>query len=81
MLLLVKEARFCDDSANVGRDSDVDSDSDGESKLSTLIRNSYIMIGLLAIVLIMLLSTTLIAIAKGMFKGKAKYKTLPKHDY
>ena len=58
-----------------------DSDSDGESKLSTLIRNSYIMIGLLAIVLIMLLLTTLIAIAKGMFKGKAKYKTLPKHDY
>ena len=30
MLLLVKEARFCDDSTNVGRDSDVDSDSDGD---------------------------------------------------
>lgn len=49
--------------------------------MNTLIRNSYIIIGLLGVVLVMMLMVTLIGLTKGLFKGKPKYKGLPKHDY
>ena len=54
---------------------------DNDGKLGVLIRNSYIVMGLVGIGLLLLLLLVILAISMGMPMAKSKYKRVSKYSY